>query len=362
MANELLGSFKRRILNQGPVRFSAFMSTALYDQHFGYYMGIGNPYIHYGTSASMHPVFGGMLSNHVQKTWVSFGQPDEFAVVELGCGEGRIAKSILAVADESNWGQAMDYIGVEIGPGRRSRANKLRGLKLVSNVEEIQYHEYCLIIANEYFDSLPFDVLQRHGSKWLEMRVGISADGNDLEWVPLPAENDAVQYATKYGSNVPDGGQLEYRPDLAHQYRCISDISSVLAMTVIDYGGNSSEIHSGRFPKGTALAYGETGISENLLERPGLQDLTAHVNFDHLAEVGKRYGIESTAIISQAQFMTDLGIGDYLPYLYQHGISSDRYVHERESIAQLLDPLEMGRFKVMFQHSGVGNKEIPERT
>tara|TARA_B100001123_G_scaffold417932_1_gene521292 strand:+ start:935 stop:2014 length:1080 start_codon:yes stop_codon:yes gene_type:complete len=357
MAHEVFGSLKSRIADNGPIRFSDFMSMALYDQHFGYYMGVGNPYAHYGTSASMHPVFGGMLSNHVKNTWNSFGQPGQFAVVELGCGEGRIAESILAISDETNWGQAMEYIGVEIGPGRRCRANKLRGLELVSDIEEIEYHEYCLIIANEYFDSLPFDILKRHGLKWLEMRVGVSGNGRDLGWIPYPAEDDAVQYATKYGSNVPDGGQLEFRPDMERQYHRISNMSSTLAMTVIDYGGSSSEIHSGRFPKGTALAYGDNGISENLLQRPGLQDLTAHVNFDHLTGVAKQYGIRSATVISQAQFLTDLGIGDYLPYLYQSGVSGDRYSQERESIAQLLDPLEMGRFKVMFQYSGSGSKD-----
>ena len=341
-----------RISTNGPITFAEFMDTVLYHPRFGYYTRSSSIHADYFTSVSAHPVFGAMLANHLGDLWIALDRPYPFAVIELGAGEGILAEYILSIAGEHEWASCLRYIGVEISASRRSAAPV--GAQFVSTICELERLDFqkAVVISNEYFDALPFHLIRRHAKGWVEERVDMRDE--ELVFVDTEPTPPALCYAEEYGDALPDGGRLEARPMISKLYSRIAAIAPVLVMTTIDYGGPALEIHGPRLQGGTALAYRAHEASESLLTHLGAQDLTAHVNFTALTDCGRASGLDSFPLIKQVDFLAALGIGDYLPYLQTiSGLTPERYERERHAVIQLLDPAEMGRFRVLFQHRGL---------
>lgn len=339
-----------RIAAGGPITFAEFMDAALYDPEHGYYTRSTGAPDDYFTSVSAHPVFGAMLANHLDDLWDALGRPDPFYVIELGAGDGRLAGHILAAAAEFPWGATLDYTGVEISPA--PRASIPDGIRFVTSIEEAGIFPVAAVISNEYFDALPFHLLRRDGDVWIEQWFDIK-DG-DFAFVDASLEPAVLAYAEQYGAGLPDGGRLEARPGLQALYSELTAIAPRIAITSIDYGGLSSEVHGDRLKAGTALAYRDHRASEDLLADPGQQDLTAHVNFTALVDAGRASGLEALPLVQQVEFLAALGIGEYLPHLQTvPGVTPERYERERNAILQLLDPVEMGRFRILLQHRGL---------
>ena len=372
-ASELTRLLQDRIAAHGPLTFADFMESALYHPEYGYYTRSAGSPVDYFTSVTAHPVFGAMLANHLDDLWLALDRPDPFNVIELGAGDGRLASHILAVAGEHEWASALRYTGVEISPARRAAPPP--GVRLVPSLKALREDkkkgivdaivdavvdavvDAAAVISNEYFDALPFHLLRRRGKGWIEERVDIT----DGEFVFVDAEPapSTLAYAEEYGAALPDGGRLEARPALPALYSEISALAPVLAITTIDYGGTALEVHGPRLQAGTALTYRAHQAGEDLLANPGAQDLTAHVNFTALADAGRASGLESLPLVQQVDFLTALGIGEYLPHLQTvPGVTSERYQRERNAIIQLLDPAEMGRFRVLSQYRGFDSRSL----
>ena len=78
----------------------------------------------------------------------------------------------------------------------------------------------------------------------------------------------------------------------------------------VDYGHEAAELYNERHMRGTLLAYSAHRATEDFLERPGEQDLTAHVNFTALDLWGRREGLARTGCVSQMAFLVALGRGE----------------------------------------------------
>ena len=363
--SKLTRLLRDRIASGGPLTFAEFMEAALYHPEFGYYTRSAGAPVDYFTGVTAHPVFGAMLANHLDDLWLALGRPDPFHVIELGAGDGRLAGHIRAAAAEFPWGATLDYTGVEISAGRRRqnpRSGSLPpGVHFVASIEDIRKGVGdavgetvgdCAVISNEYFDALPFHLLRRQGDRWIEEQVDIK--NGDFAFVDAEPGPSVRAYAEEYGAALPDGGRLEARPGLPALYSEISKLGSKLTVTTIDYGGPAESVHGERMKAGTALTYRDHHAGEDLLAAPGQQDLTAHVNFTALIDAGRACGLDSLPLAQQAAFLTALGIGEYLPSLQTvPGVTPERYERERHAILQLLDPVEMGRFRVLLQHRGL---------
>ena len=338
-----------RIAAGRPITFAEFMDAALYDPEHGYYTRSTGAPGDYFTSVSAHPVFGAMLANHLDDLWHALGRPDPFHVIELGAGDGRLAGHIRAAAAEFPWGATLDYTGVEVSPARRSSSSA--GTRMVASIEAVGTFAAAAVLSNEYFDALPFHLLRRDGYTWVEERVDITGDGfTYVDATPGPA---ALAYAEQYGTALPDGGRLEARPGLRDLYSELTAIAPRIAITTIDYGGPTETVHGERMKAGTALAYREHQAGEDLLANPGQRDLTSHVDITALIDAGRASGLEALPLVQQVEFLTALGIGAYLPHLQSvPGVTPERYERERNAILQLLDPVEMGRFRILLQHRG----------
>jgi SAM-dependent MidA family methyltransferase len=79
---------------------------------------------------------------------------------------------------------------------------------------------------------------------------------------------------------------------------------------------------------------------------PGLQDITAHVDFSAVAEAAREGGLELAGYASQAQFLVNCGITEVMSRTPAEDAA--RYLPLANQANRLLSPAEMGElFKVI---------------
>ena len=348
MPNPLAAKLAAEIRSKGPIGFDEFMLAALYDPDYGYYMGAGQPEYDFRTAVDTHPVFAAMIARRLDDAWEELGYPAKFSVLELGSGRGSMASAVFQVARELPWGSRLEWTGVEIGAQRRRNAQlECPRARFVQEVSHAEHSNCGVIFANEFLDALPFKVARRGRDGWRERRVEVSGSG-EFFWADSPAGPALRDYCSRWGGAIPVGGILEARLRIERVFADLVPKMSRALAVFIDYGGTAEQVHSQRLSTGTALSYRGMKVSGHLLSDPGRQDLTAHVNFDAVIDSGSRYGFVARTLVTQAEYLIDLGIGSYLPSLAaRRSIGRFAYEAEREAVTRLLDPREMGSFRVL---------------
>ncbi|MBM3607582.1 MAG: class I SAM-dependent methyltransferase, partial [Alphaproteobacteria bacterium] len=154
----------------------------------------------------------------------------------------------------------------------------------------------AIIIANEFFDALPVRHFQRAGGAWHERMVGLAEDGS-LRFGLAPVAETSIRAEAEDGTML-EIGSAAHRAMADIAARLVEDGGVILA---IDYG------------------HAETGFGETLqalkghartdpLAEPGEADITAHVDFASLARAARASGAAVYGPVTQANFLTSLGI------------------------------------------------------
>jgi SAM-dependent MidA family methyltransferase len=252
----------------GSITFAQFMDYALYHPELGYYRSGRDVFGTEGdffTAEQVQPVFGELLHGFVVQLARSSGI-DPFQVVEIGSGR----------ADLASFLKCWRYQPIDFVSGFSEDPQLPRGIS-------------GLVLANEFFDALPVRLLRRNSESWSELVVSID-DHGQFCFVPAVASPELLEYASKYGDAIPAGGLLEMNEGILPLCRRIAESLSSGFLLVIDYGYEPRELL--RFPCGSLLSYHRHQVGSSVLNRPGEQDITAHVNFAHLVSAARSEGLE----------------------------------------------------------------------
>jgi len=341
------------IAHGGPIPFRRFMEVALYHPQHGYYrrradpFGIGGDFY---TAEQLQPVFGLLMAARIRQLAAAMGNPADFTVVELGAGRREMATAF------SEW----RYVPVDIDCGQLPR--RFRGV----------------VFANEFFDALPVDVAIARRGKFLEQRVGFR-DGR-FQWEtagPVPAEIEQYlrRYATLPAEELDDaeaareGVLMEANTEALGWIERIAGALEDGYLFAVDYGYTRAE--AARFPRGTLMSYRRHMAREDVLENPGEQDITAHVNFTALEEHGRRHGLvrESFQTLTRTvleageadQFASVLSATDAREALRRRMQLKTLLVGMGETFRVLLARREKaGKGKKRLKHFGPKMKKAPE--
>jgi SAM-dependent MidA family methyltransferase len=101
---------------------------------------------------------------------------------------------------------------------------------------------------------------------------------------------------------LPDGFVLEVCPQAEAWWRQAARLLGHGKLLTLDYG--TVESLTPERTAGTLRAYYRHHLADDVLDRPGEQDLTAHVNFRTLLEAGQAEGLRTEAFANQEQFLT----------------------------------------------------------
>ena len=305
--------------------FAAFMAEALYAPGLGYYAAGARKFGPAGdfiTAPEVSPLFGDCLARQVAEVFgnlrAASGPP--LTLVEYGAGSGTLAVQLLQRLAEL--GELPDaYAIVEVSAELRERqAEAVARLPpaLAARVCWWPGHAAApwrgVLLANEVLDALPVERL-RIGGEGLEQRfVVASAAGLALDWQPAASALQA--WFAEVGKELPLPLSLslpvgtEFEACLAAGpwvQDALAQLTAGVAL-YIDYGLPRAQLYSPTRPRGTFSAFCRHRQHEDALWHPGLQDLTAWVDFTGVAEAGLAAGACVAGFTTQAQFLVNAGL------------------------------------------------------
>lgn len=301
-----------RIRKEGPLSVEGYME-ACNDYYYATRdpLGTGGDFT---TAPEIHQMFGELIGAALADVWTRAGQPADTIYAELGPGRGTLANDALRVMRRAGFAGEVHF--VETSPALREAQGKLLPEAIFhENVAELPAAPF-LLVANEYFDALAVRQFVEGRERHVILAAGgfaFDRDGAIVEQSPV-REKAAEQLATHLAAN---GG----------------------AAVIIDYGYAEGE-------QGDTLQAVRGHRFSYVLDHPGEQDLTAHVDFAALAEAARRGGAKASRVASQGTWLETLGIGARAMAL------AARNPADTESISaarrRLCDEVQMGRlFKVI---------------
>jgi SAM-dependent MidA family methyltransferase len=376
------------IRREGPIPFSRYMSMCLYEPELGYY---ARPREQFGkagdfyTSSDVHALFGRLLCRQFVEFWQALGAPSAVDLIELGPGRGLFARDVLdwAAKKHPEFLRALRYRLVESSPWLRQRQQERLEEFIAAGQVSIDSDfssalgrstprrakervvgtpggEALIVFGNEFFDALPVEVLTAAG----ELRVA-EKDGVLIEQTVDPSPR-VLEYVDRYGVHPPAGGRVEVSLAGVEWMRRIAegfagprgpqqgwDDSRRGFAVFIDYGYTRPEQLAGRHLD-TLMTYRQHRASGNPYEAPGEQDITAHVNFTALRAAAAEGGLDSLALLTQAQFL--MGVGE--PTQFAEAFEDCRLPQEQAKVAMqlkhLVTPAGIGEiFQVLVLSHGV---------
>ena len=346
-----------RIRRYGPLTFADYMRECLYHPVHGYYSKKElQRFADYYTSVDVHPIFGRLLARQFAEMWEQLGRPEEFLLVEVGAGVGRLAEHILDFCEAKlpDFYGSLRYVAVERSGARREAAvARLKRHReaghFQASVEIPARIPVGCVFSNELIDALAVHRVVMRADGLKEIFVG-SRDGKFVD-VEAPVSTCAINeyFATQWVTLL----EGQYAEAGLEACDWIGEVGRRLEhgyVLTIDYGHPAAELFDERHMRGTLLAYREHRVSEEFYAVPGEQDLTAHVNFTALEVWGKRAGLETDRLVSQTEFLLALGQRNEFADLYDLEQSEAEQIRARLQLKTLIHPEGMGeRFWVLIQ-------------
>jgi len=320
--NELSCQIEEEIRRGGPISFARFMELALYAPGLGYYerrreIGRSGDFF---TSVSVGPLFGQLLASQFVQ-WMDSAVPNvPIQFIEAGPHDGTLAADILEWTSRHRPDvlERLEYCLLEASPARRAWQEEtlrpwLSKARWCRGIESLAEKVTGVIFSNEFLDALPVHVLAWSASRqeWEEGFVTVR-DGC-FGWVwQSPSVESADQQPKVPGALaevIPDGFRIEVCPTAAHWWRGAAAKLKQGKLMTIDYGFVAQEQFQPARVQGTLRSFTRHHVGIDVLNNPGEQDLTAHVNFTALTCAGESAGLQTASLARQSKFLTEVFAG-----------------------------------------------------
>jgi SAM-dependent MidA family methyltransferase len=342
----------------GWIPFSRFMELALYAPELGYYsagarkFGAAGDFV---TAPELSPLFGRTLARQVADIMAQSTQH----VMELGAGSGKLAVDMLEELERLDC-LPERYAILEVSADLRDRQHALVQERMPHLAARVHWLDALpdsfsgALIANEVLDALPV-----HLVRWTDARIverGVASDGENFIWQERLPENPALLQAAQQIS-VPDNYLSEISLASTGLVSSLSERLQQGAMLFIDYGFGAREFYHPQRTQGTLMCHYRHHAHDDPFFLPGLQDITAHVDFTAVAESAIDSGAHLLGYTSQAHFLINCGITDLLSDTSPENLRD--YQPISAQLQKLTSPAEMGElFKVIALGKGL---DVPLR-
>ncbi len=336
----------------GKMSFETFMNAALYHSTLGYYtspdfrIGASGDFT---TAAELSPLYAKCIANACLPVLSTYP-----SVLELGAGSGQFAFDLLT-ALEAKACLPEQYFIYEISPHCRAQQHALLSEKCPQFLSRVVWLETLpsafsgVILANEVLDALPVQCFEIQHQQVLERCV--TWDGSAFNWILQPAS--PALHETIAPLQLSEGYQSEFRPALTGFITSLAACLKQGLMLFADYGyGRTLYYHPAR-NTGTLTCFYQHQKHHEPLTRPGLQDITAHVDFTHVIEVASDAGCALAGYTTQAGFLLEAGLTEAVINA-EMGSSEAEKFKLHQAVKTLTLPTEMGEvIKFMGLSKGV---------
>jgi SAM-dependent MidA family methyltransferase len=359
--SQLLVEKIRSAINASPdgsIGFDSFMGLCLYEPGLGYYSGPSQKFGLHGdfvTAPMQSPLFGACIGQQCAQ-WLGQLEINE-GILEFGAGDGLLAAQVLN--ELSRQGLEVAYAIVELSADLQARQRTTiatlapQALDRVIWLDQLPSSFKGIILGNELIDAMPVRLfrLESDASGQLEKferRVtfgsGNSSEQGPFAWKDVAADTqlqqdiDVALARANWGAESVSGYVSEL-PSQANAW--IASVAQCLEQGVIlllDYGFAAQEFYHPQRSQGTLNCHYRHHSHGEPFYLPGLQDITAHVDFSALLDEAFANGLELLGYTNQAHFLMNLQILDKLKNI----TASPQYPLHAQAVGRLLSEAEMG--------------------
>lgn len=337
--------------NGGAIPFSQFMELCLYAPGLGYYsaglqkFGAGGDFV---TAPEISPLFGRCIAHSCAAVLGALGGGD---ILEFGAGSGRLAVDLLAELEALEC-LPQRYIILERSADLKQRQQQLLQAGLPQLCERIVWIDHLpeqgfrgVMLGNEVLDAMAVERFRWMGDRAEQFYVISGEDG--FAWQTGPVADEELQAEiTRIAREcaLPDGYVSELNTSLQPWLQSVAACLQGGMILLIDYGYPRHEYYHEQRSSGTLLSHYRQRAHADVLRWPGLQDITAHVDFTAVAEAAVAAGLAVSGYTTQAYFLLDSGLDSLLQ---SAGPAAEAgYLRCAQQAKTLILPGEMGeRFK-----------------
>jgi len=345
--------------DQKRITYAEFIRAALYHPEQGYYMkndvkiGRSGDFI---TTSNVSDIYGKVIAKWYAANRLEYNLPA--AVCEIGGGTGRFAKAFL-----EGWAQyssvPLTYSLVETSPYHRQlQAETLVGFNnfvQYQNINEIRDFT-GLIFSNELFDALSVHVIEKRRGAIYE--VMITSEEHGLKEVLVPLEDQEIlSFVEKHGVFLNEGQRIEIPLEMEEMVKSIDEMLTNGIVVTVDYGYTREEWQRPERKNGSLRGYYRQQMYEDVLQFPGMMDITSHVHFDALIRTGEEHNLKCRLKQRQDEFLLTAGILDELANTYDPDPFSEQSKLNRAIKSLILPGGMSSAFHVIVQEKGLNSNE-----
>jgi SAM-dependent MidA family methyltransferase len=350
----------------GWLPFSRYMELALYAPGLGYYSGGATKFgrraedgSDFVTAPELSPLFAATLARPLAQALADSGTRD---LMEFGAGTGKLAAGLLnAFAELGVPFERYTIVDLSGELRERQRATiEANAPALASKVKWLDALPQAfdgVVIGNEVLDAMPVRLVVRKLGAWHER--GVVAQNGRFAFDDRPVARDPLVATIDAAiDEANDESFMEYVTE-THE-AAMAFTRTVCAMLTrgaaffIDYGFPRHEFYHAQRAGGTLMCHYRHRAHADPFLYPGLQDITAHVEFTGIAQAGVETGADLLGFTSQARFLMNAGITDVLSDIDPADVK--RFLPAANAVQKLLSEAEMGElFKVIAFSRGIAD-------
>ncbi len=337
----------------GALPFARYMELALYAPGLGYYsagarkFGAAGDFI---TAPELSPLFSRCLARQCAEVLEGLGG----SLLELGAGSGVMAADLLLALAERRC-LPDEYLILEVSADLKARQRETLAARVPALLSRVRWLHALpesfrgVILGNELLDALPVERFRKTETGY--ERQCVAEEGAGFAWTSRPADAALVSALRMLegtlAAPLAPGYVSEFCTGLVPLIRSLAALLEKGALLLLDYGYPRAAYYHPERSMGTLMCHYRQRAHGDPFLYPGLQDITAHVDFTAVAEAATEAGLELAGYTTQAHFLMALGIAAY----------ADEGMEPARQVKLLTLPEEMGeRFKAIAFAKGLSQE------
>jgi len=340
----------------GHISFEAYMNAVLFTPRLGYYrcgtekFGAAGDFI---TAAEISPLFAHCLANFKSQLTCANN------ILEVGAGSGKLAAGILGWLSQHN-ALPDHYFILEVSEELRQRQLQTLREVVPSYIEQVVFLDDLpeqfdgLVLANELLDAMPVRRFRLKDNVVYEqfvcLREGVLCY-EDVRRDDARLHQRVEQLSKEYGIDSVDGYLSEINFVAEDWIRTLGERLHAAVVLLIDYGYPRSSYYHPQRSTGTLMCHFRHRAHPDPLILPGVQDITAHIDFTAMADAALEAGMDVAGFTTQGYYLMNMGLLGVLDEEQHH---SREYMLLANEVKKLTLPGEMGEhFKVLCLSKGL---------
>jgi SAM-dependent MidA family methyltransferase len=342
--------------NGGSIGFEQYMQMALYEPALGYYSAGSSKFGEQGdfvTAPEISPIFSRCLAKQCQQV---LSEISSGCILELGPGTGVMAIDILRELERNNVLPGIYYM-LEPSADLRQRQQQNVKNEIPHLEERIIWLEHLpekkiegVILANEVIDAMPVKriVFDHEIEEYAVTCVSESGDKTRFQWIKKEFDQKSMNIVQELLDTLKESLPTPYTTEINFYIKpwlnSLNDILNKGLILISDYGYPRQEFFHPQRHAGTLICHYRHHAHDDPFLYPGLQDITASVDFTAVAEAAVDIGLHVSGFTTQAHFLIACGLDEFVSDYEADDVA--KRVEITHQVSKLTMPGEMGeKFK-----------------